>query len=75
MTLASSSSRVSARVTHPRDMGESREKREVTVTPESVPNRRIVKSGSDAATDAHERPKDYLNEAEVVTGRRAADHG
>jgi hypothetical protein len=36
------------------------------MTPKSAPNRRNVKSGSDAATDAHERHKDYLNETEIA---------
>jgi type 1 fimbriae regulatory protein FimB len=41
------------------------------MTPESAPNRRIVESGSGAATDAH----DYLNEAEVVELLQAAKRG
>ena len=45
------------------------------MTPKSVPNRRNVKSRSDAATDAHERPKDYLNEAEIAELLQAAKQG
>jgi type 1 fimbriae regulatory protein FimB len=44
----------------------------------SVPNRRNVKSGSDAAADVRERPKDYLNEAEVadlLQGAKRGRHG
>ena len=41
----------------------------------SVPNRRNVKSGSDAATDAHERHKDYLNETEIADLLQAAKRG
>jgi hypothetical protein len=45
------------------------------MTPKSVPGRRKVKSGSDTATDAHERPKDYLNEAEIAGLLQAAKRG
>src|SRR5512135_1553980 len=45
------------------------------MTPKSVPSRRNVKSGSDTATDAHERPKDYLNETEVAGLLQAAKRG
>lgn len=41
----------------------------------SVPNRRNVKSGSDAATDARERHKDYLNETEIADLLQAAKRG
>jgi type 1 fimbriae regulatory protein FimB/type 1 fimbriae regulatory protein FimE len=41
----------------------------------SVPNRRNVKSSSDAATDAHERRKDYLNETEIADLLQAAKRG
>jgi type 1 fimbriae regulatory protein FimB len=45
------------------------------MTPKSAPNRRNVKSGSDAATDAHERHKDYLNETEIAELLQAAKRG
>lgn len=45
------------------------------MTPKSTPNRRNVKSGSDAATDAHERHKDYLNETEITLLLQAAKRG
>jgi len=38
----------------------------------SLTKRRNVKSGSGAVTDAHERHKDFLNEAEVVSLLEAA---
>lgn len=41
----------------------------------SAPNRRNVKSGSDAAADVRERPKDYLNEAEIADLLQAAKRG
>ena len=44
----------------------------------SAPKRRNVKSGSDAATDAHERHKDYLNETEIadlLQGAKRGRHG
>jgi type 1 fimbriae regulatory protein FimB/type 1 fimbriae regulatory protein FimE len=41
----------------------------------SMPNRRNVKSGLDAATDAHERHKDYLNETEIADLLQAAKRG
>ncbi|MFO0949701.1 MAG: tyrosine-type recombinase/integrase [Isosphaeraceae bacterium] len=45
------------------------------MTPKPTSNRRNVKSSSDAATDAHERPKDYLNEAEIAELLQAAKRG
>ena len=44
----------------------------------SAPKRRNVKSDSDAATDAHERHKDYLNETEIadlLQGAKRGRHG
>jgi type 1 fimbriae regulatory protein FimB len=41
----------------------------------SPAKRRNVKSGSDAATDAHERRKDYLNETEIANLLEAAKRG
>src|SRR3974390_681818 len=41
----------------------------------AAPKRRNVKSGSDAATDAHERHKDYLNETEIADLLQAAKRG
>jgi site-specific recombinase XerD len=45
------------------------------MTPKTVSNRRNVKSRSDATTDAHERRKDYLNEAEIAELLQAAKQG
>ena len=45
------------------------------MTPRPMPNRRNVKSGPDVATDAHERPKDYLNEAEIAGLLQVAKRG
>jgi site-specific recombinase XerD len=45
------------------------------MTPKSASNRRNVKSSADTATDAHERPKDYLNEAEITRLLQAAKRG
>ncbi|MFO0887944.1 MAG: tyrosine-type recombinase/integrase [Isosphaeraceae bacterium] len=45
------------------------------MTPSPTSNRRNVKSGFDVATDAHERPKDYLNEAEIGELLQAAKRG
>lgn len=45
------------------------------MTPRPMPNRRNVKSGSDVATDAHERPKNYLNEAEIAGLLQVAKRG
>jgi type 1 fimbriae regulatory protein FimB len=41
----------------------------------SSARRRNVKSGSDVATDAHERRKDYLNETEIANLLEAAKRG
>jgi type 1 fimbriae regulatory protein FimB len=41
----------------------------------SSARRRNVKSGSDVATDAHERRKDYLNETEIADLLEAAKRG
>src|SRR4051795_3921712 len=38
-------------------------------------NRRNVKSGSGVATDAHERPKDFLNETEMANLLESAKRG
>ena len=56
-------------------MGKPRKEPEGRITPKSVPDRRNVKSRSDAAADAHERPKDYLNEAEIAELLQAAKQG
>ena len=40
-----------------------------------LPKRRNVKSGSDVATDAHERRKDFLNETEIANLLEAAKRG
>src|SRR3954447_15084835 len=43
--------------------------------PQSPPKGRNVKSGSAVATDAHERPKDFLNETEMASLLEAARRG
>ena len=41
----------------------------------TLPKRRNVKSGSAVATDAHERPKDFLDETEIASLLEAAKRG